>query len=430
MTDTTALPELALLCRVGFEPDLMDELVAWFAAQGMAASVWSEQSAVVRVRAAGGHPRLPDLVFARDLMRVTAELRDLSVKDRVSPISAALRSLSPYSALTVLTPDSETTKPLAPLVGALQARLGELIHPSGVAQAQVWMLAGTHALVGSSPPDGAAAFAGGIPRLKFPREAPSRSTLKLEEAFQVLMSAEERADLLGAGGGAVDLGAAPGGWTYQLVARRIRVTAIDNGPMAPTLIHSGLVQHLREDGFRYRPPRPVDWLVCDMVEKPGKVAELMVRWLQSGWCKAAVFNLKLPMKKRFDAWNKARAVLQPLHGMGFSVRARQLYHDREELTVAVIPGARVQLPKLREAAGSHHSNRANRSQPSPAAPTRPAKGSRKTAADAAPQKAGQRSGRAASGRKPAPAGARPSTPGAKSPAPGSRKPRGNRARKR
>ncbi|MGE4070500.1 MAG: 23S rRNA (cytidine(2498)-2'-O)-methyltransferase RlmM [Lysobacterales bacterium] len=428
MTDTTALPELALLCRVGFEPDLMDELSAWFAARGTAASVWSEQSAVVRVRAAGGHPGLPDLVFARDLMLVAAELRDLGIKDRVSPISAALRPLQPFSALTVLTPDSEATKPLAPLVGALQARLGELVHPAGVGQAQVWLLAGTHALIGSSAPGAAAACAGGIPRLKFPREAPSRSTLKLEEAFQVLMSAEERAELLDAGGSAVDLGASPGGWTYQLVARRIRVTAIDNGRMAPALMDSGLVQHLREDGFRYRPPRPVDWLVCDMVEKPGKVAELMVRWLQSGWCKAAVFNLKLPMKKRFDAWDKARAVLQPLQRMGFSVRARQLYHDREELTVAVIPGARVQLPRLREAAGSHHSDRASLSQPSSAVATRPGKGSRKTAADAAPQK--QRAGKPANGRKAMPAGARPASPAKKPPARGSRNPRSTRARKR
>ena len=423
MTDTTAPSELALLCRVGFEPDLMDELSAWFAVQGVAASVRSEQSAVVRVRAAGTHPGLADLVFARDLIQVAAELRDLSVKDRVSPISAALRPLGPLSSLTVLTPDSEATKPLAPLVGALQARLGDLVRPGGTGRAQVWMLAGTHALVGRSSPAGAAPVAGGIPRLKFPREAPSRSTLKLEEAFQVLMNPNERERWLVAGGTAVDLGAAPGGWTYQLVARRIRVTAIDNGPMAPALMHSGLVQHLREDGFRYRPPRPVDWLVCDMVEKPGKVAELMVRWLQSGWCKAAIFNLKLPMKKRFDAWDKARAVLRPLQRMGFSVRARQLYHDREELTVAVIPGAQIQLPKLREATASRLSDRATRSQPPAAAKaTRPGKGPRQTAANAPPLKSGQ----PASGRKAAPAGARAAAAGRKPPSPGSRKPRGKR----
>jgi 23S rRNA (cytidine2498-2'-O)-methyltransferase len=431
MTDASAPPELALLCRVGFEPDLMDELSAWFAAQGAVASVRSEQPAVVRVRAAGSHPGLADLVFARELMRVAAELRDLGVKDRVSPISAALRPLEPFSALTVLTPDSEATKPLAPLVGALQARLGGLSRPGGSGQAQVWMLAGTHALVGSAPPGGAAAFAGGIPRLKFPREAPSRSTLKLEEAFQVLMSPEEREHLLGGGGSAVDLGAAPGGWTYQLVTRRIRVTAIDNGRMAPTLMDSGLVQHLREDGFRYRPPRPVDWLVCDMVEKPGKVAELMLRWLQSGWCRAAVFNLKLPMKKRFDAWDKARGVLQPLRGMGFSVRARQLYHDREELTVAVIPGAQVQLPKLRESAGDRQSDRAAWSQPPAAAKTaRPGKSQRKPAAAAAPVKSGQRASKSDSGRKPATTRTRSAAPGKKPSSPGARSPRGSRARKR
>jgi 23S rRNA (cytidine2498-2'-O)-methyltransferase len=431
MTDASALPELALLCRVGFEPDLMDELSAWFAAQSAVASVRSEQPAVVRVRAAGGPPGLQDLVFARDLMQVSSELTALDVKDRVTPISAALRTLTPFSSLTVIAPDSEATKPLAPLVGALQARLGGLRSPGASGQAQVWMLAGTHALVGSPPPSGAAAWAGGIPRLKFPREAPSRSTLKLEEAFQVLMSAEEREHLLGGGGSAVDLGAAPGGWTYQLVARRIRVTAIDNGRMAPALMDSGLVQHLREDGFRYRPPRPVDWLVCDMVEKPGKVAELMVRWLQSGWCKAAVFNLKLPMKKRFEAWSKARELLQPLQRMGFSVRARQLYHDREELTVAVIPGAQVRLPKLRESAGDRQSDRAARPQPPAAAKTaRPGKTQRNAAGDAAPVKSGQRASKTDSGRKSTTSRTRSVAPGKKPSAPGARSPRGSRARKR
>jgi 23S rRNA (cytidine2498-2'-O)-methyltransferase len=66
----------------------------------------------------------------------------------------------------------------------------------------------------------------------------------------------------------VDLGAAPGGWTYQLVKRGMLVTAIDNGPMAESLMDTGLVQHLMADGFTWKPKQPVDWMVCDIVEKP------------------------------------------------------------------------------------------------------------------------------------------------------------------
>jgi 23S rRNA (cytidine2498-2'-O)-methyltransferase len=328
---------LALLCRVGFEPDLIDELRAWYAARAIVAEIGSTQEAVVRVGPVAAIPRLADLVFARDLLVVDQELTDLNVKDRVTPIAQALDAVGAFAQLSMLTPDSESTKPLAPLLSALEARLrNKASADAGAAQAAVWMLAGTHALIGHPPPDGGARFAGGVPRLKFPRGAPSRSTLKLDEAFQVLLTDAERVALLRAGLTAVDLGAAPGGWTYQLVARQIRVTAIDNGRVDAGLMASGLVTHLREDGFRFRPPRPVDWLVCDMVEKPGRVAELVARWFAAGWCRAAVFNLKLPMKRRFEAWMQARLMLQPLAAR-HAIRARQLYHDREEITVAVVP---------------------------------------------------------------------------------------------
>ena len=58
------------------------------------------------------------------------------------------------------------------------------------------------------------------------------------------------------------------------------VQAVDNGPMADSLMETGQVEHIREDGFKYRPKRRnVTWLVCDMVEKPARVGELMTAWL-------------------------------------------------------------------------------------------------------------------------------------------------------
>ncbi len=54
---------------------------------------------------------------------------------------------------------------------------------------------------------------------------------------------------------AVDLGACPGGWTYQLVKRNMWVYSVDNGPMAQSLMDTGQVTWLREDGFKFRPTR-------------------------------------------------------------------------------------------------------------------------------------------------------------------------------
>ncbi len=403
--------DLAFLCRAGFERDLCDELSAWFAAHGGAAEIATPQAAVVRVRGAAGVPPLADLVYARDLLIVHAELPALGVKDRVTPLTEALRSLRPFVALSLLAPDSDDTRPLAPLLGALDARLQALVGADG-ASAAVWMLSGTHALVGLAPAGGGAVFPGGIPRLKFPREAPSRSTLKLEEAFHVLLTPRERERLLRSGGSAVDLGAAPGGWTFQLVQRGIKVTAIDNGRIDQRLMDSGRVQHLREDGFRYRPAKTVDWLVCDMVEKPDRVAELVVRWFREGLCRAAIFNLKLPMKRRYEAWQRARESLAPLVRQGYALRARQLYHDREEITVAVVPTAAVVTASPLKTA---------RAEPVPAArsPRQPQRG------DAAPAGKGRRQGSRA---EPAPTGKVVRQGGRAAPVPAASPPRGKPAR--
>jgi len=121
------------------------------------------------------------------------------------------------------------------------------------------------------------------------------------------------------------------------VRRSLRVIAVDNGPMAPALLESGLVTHRREDGFRFRPAKRVDWLVCDMVEQPRRVAELIAHWLADGWCRYAIFNLKLPMKKRYEETRRCLDIVSNAVAANsrrdVDIRARQLYHDREEITV-------------------------------------------------------------------------------------------------
>ena len=139
---------------------------------------------------------------------------------------------------------------------------------------------------------------------------------------------------------AVDLGAAPGGWTYQLVRRGIHVTAIDNGALAPFLADSPLFAHLRFDAYKYRPASPVDWLVCDMVDRPQQVTELIASWFAKRLCRMAVVNLKLPMKNRLETVQASLLAMQKgADGAldGYRIKARQLYHDRQEVTVMLVP---------------------------------------------------------------------------------------------
>jgi 23S rRNA (cytidine2498-2'-O)-methyltransferase len=285
-------------------------------------------------------PPWREVVFARELWPVHAELVGLPESDRIAPVLAALPAdLGAVEELVLEHPDTNEGKALSvfcrkfahPLRAALKAG-GMRLAAAGAPRLHLFFTDSRHAFVGLADPARTAPWPMGIPRLKLPREAPSRSTLKLDEAFLALLTDAERERLLAPGMRAVDLGAAPGGWTWQLVRRGLAVTAIDNGPMDAALLETGQVVHLREDGFRWTPPKPVDWVVCDMVEQPQRVAALMAEWLGRGHAARAVFNLKLPMKQRW------RAVADCLGSMrarlpAATLRAKQLYHDREEITV-------------------------------------------------------------------------------------------------
>lgn len=352
-------------CRAGFETECSEEIAASAAALSIAADLHPAPGFVeCRFAAtldAGALDTLADwrrAIFARQSLIAFAHLGPLPRGDRLTPIIAALSERGErYFDAWVEAPETDEGKALAPfcrsfgnaLIGALKkARLLDAQAPGrspSAAEAMdgrerpsrrlhAFFPQSDNVYLAAADPRASAPWPQGIPRLKFPRDAPSRSTLKLEEALLVLLDDGERERWLKAGMSAVDLGAAPGGWTWQLVRRSLRVTAVDNGPMDAALMQSGLVAHVREDGFRFRPKKPVDWMVCDMVEQPRRVAELVARWLADGWCRCTIFNLKLPMKKRYAETRLCLDLIRDrLGGRQVELRAKQLYHDREEITV-------------------------------------------------------------------------------------------------
>src|SRR5690625_7316684 len=104
----------------------------------------------------------------------------------------------------------------------------------------------------------------GILRLRQPKGAPSRATLKLEEAWHYFIPADEWDQRLANGVHAVDLGAAPGGWAWQLVQRGMFVEAEDNGPMGQELMDTGRVTPRRAGGCCCRPDIRGRWRAADM----------------------------------------------------------------------------------------------------------------------------------------------------------------------
>jgi 23S rRNA (cytidine2498-2'-O)-methyltransferase len=178
----------------------------------------------------------------------------------------------------------------------------------------VCFTSGSELLLGSAAVADSSPWPMGVPRLRQSSEAPSRSALKLEEGLPHPAQRGRTRRLIQPGMRATDLGASPGGWSWVLAKRNMRVVAVDNGPMAESVLDTGLVEHMRADGFVWKPVKAQDWLVCDMVESPRKVAARMSEWFAHGWCKHAVFNLKLPMKKRWDETRDCLAAFEAQAG--------------------------------------------------------------------------------------------------------------------
>jgi len=342
---------LQLYCRAGFEAECAAEIQEVAAALGVAGYAQTHTgSAIVKFHVIDMPPdlallhavRFRNLVFARQLLVLLGVLDDLPPDDRVTPIIRHLGGTR-VSQLLLETPDTNTGKQLQglckkftrPMTAALQQAGLYLENDASLPRLHLVFLESTRVALGLSAADNASPWLMGIPRLKFPREAPSRSTLKLDEAILHFLTPQQQQTRLAPAMTAVDLGAAPGGWSYQLVRRHIRVIAVDNGAMANSLLDSGLVQHLRSDAFSYRPPKPVDWLVCDMVEQPARVAALVAAWVARGDCRDCIFNLKLPMKKRYQEVKRCEDVIRQrldAAGIAYSLSFKQLYHDREEVT--------------------------------------------------------------------------------------------------
>jgi 23S rRNA (cytidine2498-2'-O)-methyltransferase len=342
-----SISDWLIYCRPGFEQDCAQEALRYARQQK---PVIAEQpgididSGYVIVALAEQALSWRELIFARQLINLKISIATLPERDRLTPILDAVATLpGDFGTLWLEVPDTNAGKLLTtftrrfqPLLEAALREQGQLQDDPRMPRLHVFFPRKNSVLIGSSDPHNSADAPMGIVRQTMPAEAPSRSTMKLAEAISVFMDRSEQTRLLRQGMTAVDLGAAPGGWTWQLVMRGIRVTAVDNGPMKGVLANHPLVQHLKQDGFKYRPRKTVDWLVCDMVEKPSRVAVLIGAWFAAGWCRHAIFNLKLPMKQRNSALDSALGGIRKqldAEGINYRLIAKQLYHDRDEVTV-------------------------------------------------------------------------------------------------
>jgi 23S rRNA (cytidine2498-2'-O)-methyltransferase len=181
--------------------------------------------------------------------------------------------------------------------------------------------------------DNLSAWAGGMHRFAREPEQISRAEFKLLEALSTF-----RLDLP-AGGRALDLGAAPGGWTRVLRQRGQFVTSVDPAELHAALLRDTGVRHVRQAAEAYlrSAPEPFDLIVNDMrldVRDSARVMLACAPFLRKKGF--ALMTFKLPLQKRAAAVAQASSALS--HGYAI-LGARQLFHNRSEITVYLEPKA-------------------------------------------------------------------------------------------
>ncbi|WMT42911.1 SAM-dependent methyltransferase [Paenibacillus sp. D2_2] len=186
-------------------------------------------------------------------------------------------------------------------------------------------------LVGiSTPQQNLSDWNGGAIRFQREEGQISRAKFKLLEAesvFDIDFSAFHEA---------LDIGAAPGGWSSFLLERGLKVTAVDPAKMHPSILDSPRLTHIRKnaDSVKFREGQ-FDLLVCDMSWNPKQTAKMVIDLLYAlvpGG--TAVVTVKLMSKKPMAL---IQEVISLFEASQMQVqRAKQLFHNRDEITLYMI----------------------------------------------------------------------------------------------
>jgi 23S rRNA (cytidine2498-2'-O)-methyltransferase len=89
------------------------------------------------------------------------------------------------------------------------------------------------------------------------------------------------------------------------------------------------------DAFSYSPPtgQVFDWLLCDVLDDPDKVLALLENWVAKHACRRFVVNFKFGRTDPLPLLRKTTGPASLLARACVSLRARHLFHDREEFTL-------------------------------------------------------------------------------------------------
>lgn len=149
-------------------------------------------------------------------------------------------------------------------------------------------------------------------------DPPSRAYLKLWELFTLLETHPQRGERV------IDLGSAPGGWTWVLDQLGCEVVSVDKAPLDAKTKFSSRVKSVHESAFALPVPAPgeVSWMFSDVICYPERLLELVKRW------EPAVPNLVCTLK--FQGATDFAVIAEFLKIRGSKIR--HLTCNKHELT--------------------------------------------------------------------------------------------------
>ena len=149
---------------------------------------------------------------------------------------------------------------------------------------------------------------------------PSRAYLKLWELFTRLQFSPKKEDTC------LELGAAPGGWTWVLSPLCKKVITFDRAPLAKEIENKANVEHHIGDAFSITPDQypEVDWIFSDLICTPEKLYNWLQPWLKDKKKRKFCLTIKLKGEGNEEWINKFRKIPKS--------HVLHLYHNKHELT--------------------------------------------------------------------------------------------------
>ncbi len=169
-------------------------------------------------------------------------------------------------------------------------------------------------------------WTGGMVHYKKEDTDVSRAKFKLMEAMYVFDIDASKIE------NALDLGAAPGGWTSVLLEKGIKVTAVDTGDMDQRLLSNPKLIFKKENAAELELPKDsFDMFTSDISWSPINTAKMILKSsesLKSGGL--AIVTVKLMSSKVSKTIKEVKTLYSEVFEI---INIKQLFHNRDEVTI-------------------------------------------------------------------------------------------------